>query len=253
MKKFYLCIKIEVIYMGERSMIKDKFKIQGIPTVLWGEASDRVFIAVHGNMSNKEDTVIQMLAEEVIKNGYEVLSFDLPEHGDRKNEDTPCKVEVCIKELGEIMNYAKQHWKEINLFACSIGAYFSILAYKNEQLEKAFFLSPVVNMKIIIENMMNCFSITPKLLKKKKTIEIPIGQKLYWDYFCYVKEHPINSWGILTSIICGAKDELCEIKVVEAFAKRNCCELEIIAEGEHYFHTEQQLEKFKNWLEKHIK
>ena len=27
--------------------------------VLWGDRSEKVFIAVHGNMSNKEDTVIQ--------------------------------------------------------------------------------------------------------------------------------------------------------------------------------------------------
>ncbi len=32
-------------------------------------------------MSNKEDTVIQKLAEEANQKGYQVLSFDLPEHG----------------------------------------------------------------------------------------------------------------------------------------------------------------------------
>ncbi len=32
------------------NMFKDKFKITNIPTVLWREKSEKLFIAVHGNM-----------------------------------------------------------------------------------------------------------------------------------------------------------------------------------------------------------
>lgn len=118
-------------------------------------------------MSNKEDAVIQILAEEADRKGYQVLSFDLPEHGERKNDNTPCKVQFCVNELSIIMNYAKEHWKEINVFACSMGAYFSLLAFQNDVIEKALFLSPVVNMERIIENMMKWFNVTPELLQKK--------------------------------------------------------------------------------------
>lgn len=45
-------------------MLKNNFNISNIPAVLRGDRSEKVFIAVHGNMSNKEDTVIQKLAEE---------------------------------------------------------------------------------------------------------------------------------------------------------------------------------------------
>ncbi len=62
----------------------EKIKINNIPSIIWGEKSWKVFIAVHGNMSNKEDDVIKILAEEVTSKGYQVLSFDLPEHGERK-------------------------------------------------------------------------------------------------------------------------------------------------------------------------
>ena len=79
----------------------------------------------------KEDTVIEILAEEATKKGYQVLSFDLPEHGERKSDSTPCKAQICVNELSMIMDYAKKHWNEVNLFACSMGAYFSLLAYKN--------------------------------------------------------------------------------------------------------------------------
>ena len=35
-----------------------RMKIDNIPSIIWGEKSSKVFIAVHGNMSNKEDEVI---------------------------------------------------------------------------------------------------------------------------------------------------------------------------------------------------
>lgn len=233
-------------------MFKYKFNISNIPTVLWGEKSEKVFIAVHGNMSNKEDTVIEILAKEAIKKGYQVISFDLPEHGDRKNDSTPCKVQFCVSDLSNIMNYAKEHWRDISLFACSMGAYFSLLAYQNNMIGKALFLSPVVNMERVIDNMMMWFNVTPEYLQKELTIETPIGQKLYWDYYCYVKEHPINNWNINTHILYGAKDELCEFETINYFCEKYGCDLEIMDRGEHYFHTEEQLNVFLNWLQKHI-
>jgi len=61
----------------EGNMLKNNFKISNIPAVLWGEKSEKVFIAVHGNMSNKEDAVIQILAEEANRKGYQVLSLSM--------------------------------------------------------------------------------------------------------------------------------------------------------------------------------
>lgn len=38
----------------------ERIKINNIPSIIWGEKSSKVFIAVHGNMSNKEDEVIKI-------------------------------------------------------------------------------------------------------------------------------------------------------------------------------------------------
>ncbi len=58
-------------------MIKENIVIDHhIPAVLWGNPSDKCFVAVHGDQSNKEDTVIQLFAEIVTAQGYQVLSFD---------------------------------------------------------------------------------------------------------------------------------------------------------------------------------
>lgn len=232
--------------------MKESYKIDNIPVVLWGQKSNKVFIAVHGNMSHKEDTVIQILADVAISKGYQVLSFDLPEHGERKDENIPCKVQICVEELCIIMKYAKEQWKEISLFACSMGAYFSLLAYPNTTIKKALFLSPVVDMKRIIENMMTWFQVSPEQLQQDQTINTPIGQKLYWDYFCYVNEHPIEKWNINTEIMYGAKDDLCEFDRIKHFANAFNCNLDVVEAGEHYFHTEEQLMTFTNWLFEHM-
>jgi len=233
-------------------MLRQALKIGTIPAILWGDKSDRLFVVVHGNMSNKEDDAIVVFAEEATGIGYQVLSFDLPEHGDRKGEAYACKVQNCVQDLNSIMRYAQSLSNNISVFACSMGAYFSLLAYGQEPLKNCLFLSPVVNMERIINNMMTWFSISTNRLKTEKEVSTPIGQTLYWDYFCYVKEHPIVAWNNRTSILYGSEDNLCEFDVVSAFANRFECDLQVMEHGEHYFHTEEQLRFLRQWLKKHI-
>ena len=233
-------------------MFKNRITIDNIPAILWGETSSKLFIAIHGNQSSKSDDSIFILAEAVIPLGYQVLSFDLPEHGDRKVEPTLCKVQNCVADLKTVLEFAGTQAAEISLFACSIGTYFSLLAYKDANLRQCLFLSPVVDMNRIINNMMMWFHITEERLEKEREISTSIGQVLYWDYYQYVKLHPITKWNKRTSILYGKNDELCEYDVVSSFAKSFNCSLEIAENAEHYFHTEEQLELYKNWLRKHV-
>lgn len=233
-------------------MYKKRFNIENIPVVVWGEKKTHIFIAVHGSKSNKEDAVIQLFAEIANKKGYQVISFDLPQHGDRKEEDIPCKVQFCVKDLEKILSYVRQQWDKVSLFGCSLGAYFSLVAYKEESLEQCLFLSPVLDMERIINNMMKWFNITSAELKDKNEIATPIGEVLYWDYYTYVKEHPVDKWKTSTAILYGAKDNLCEFEIIENFIEKFGCEIEIMQEGEHYFHTKEQLEVYKEWINKYI-
>ena len=232
-------------------MKTERINIDGIPSIIWGEKSSKVFIAVHGNMSNKEDEVIKILAEKVIGKGYQLLSFDLPEHGERKNDITYlCKVQNCVKDLKQIMEYAKLNYSEINLWACSMGAYFSLLAYKNEEIKQCLFLSPVVNMKVIINNMMLWSNTTEEELEEKREIKTDFGQTLYWDYYKYVKDNPITNWNKKTYILYGNKDNMQNEDIIKNFSNKFNCGLTILENGEHYFHTEEQLKFYKEWLEK---
>lgn len=155
-------------------MIINKIKINNIPAVLWGEESLKKIIAVHGNQSSKMDECIKIFAEKAVILGYQLISFDLPKHGERINENKLCKVQECVSELREVMEYVKQEAEEISVFGCSMGAYFSLLAYKEDSIKQALFLSPVTNMEQIIHNIMEQFEITEERLRKEKVIKTPM-------------------------------------------------------------------------------
>lgn len=233
-------------------MLKKKIKIHHIPAIVWGEPSDKIIIAVHGDQSNKSDKPIELLATLAIPNGYQVLSFDLPEHGERKNDDILCKVQNCTKELSLVMQYAKENAKHISLFANSIGAYFSLMTYQKDNLDRALLLSPVVNMDRIITNMMTWFDVTPERLKAEQTISTPINKTLYWDYYSFVKENPILQWDTPTYILYGSEDEVCEFDTISTFSNTFNCSLTIIEGCKHYFHTTEQMDKLSNWLKKNL-
>ncbi|WP_101697067.1 alpha/beta hydrolase [Clostridium minihomine] len=233
-------------------MVTDRINICGIPATIWGEKSEKVFLAVHGNMSNKEDTVIRLLAEAAAQHGYQTISFDLPEHGERTAEGTPCKVQYCVQDLRKIMDFTRNRWTQVSLFACSMGAFFSLLEYHNEPLNQSLFLSPVVDMQRIISNLMTWFDVSEEQLKSRQEIQTPIGQTLYWDYYCYVREHPIQKWDSQTFILYGENDNLCERETINSFVHRFGCQLAVVESGEHYFHTHQQLADFSAWAKQNI-
>lgn len=225
----------------------EKLRINGIPAILWGEKSDRLILAVHGSHSSKIDDCIWVLAEEATKRSCQVLSFDLPQHGERVYETEPCKVQQCVKELAGMLRFARQRAAQISVFGCSMGAYFSLLAYVNEPIERAWFLSPVTDMERIIQNIMRTCQIGESEFEALQTVENPF-ETLYWDYYCYVKAHPVVSWPHPTYILRGETDTLCERAFVADFANRFGCELTEQKGGEHWFHTPGELAFFRSWL-----
>ena len=229
-------------------MTKTEFNIGNIPAVLWGGREDRLFIAVHGDQSNKEDAVIELFAREAEAKGARTLSFDLPEHGGRKGDPTKCNPQNCRAELKRVIDYACGISRDVSLFAVSIGAYFSLLAYEDEEIERALFLSPIVNMEFVIANMMNWFGVSEERLMAEREITTP-AKVLYWDYYSYVKAHPVSKWNTKTAILYGENDNLTALDEINDFSNRFDCSLTVMENGEHFFHTEEQIGLFKCWLE----
>ncbi len=231
-------------------MLTTTINIDGIPGLLWGAPADKLIIAIHGMLGSKEDFVL--LAAETVSKGYQVLSFDLPEHGERKNEAYACTPHNAIKDLTSVMNYAQTLSGCISLYACSLGAYFSLLAYQDTALEQCLFQSPVVDMLRLIGNMMKAANISEKQLKTEKVIANRYGPKFEWEYYSYVKAHPIEKWRIPTSILMGAEDEVSEVDTVKAFASRFNASLKLLEGSKHYLHGEKESQEMKEWMRKNI-
>lgn len=225
----------------------NKIKINGIPAIIWGKPSDKMIIAAHGSHSSKIDDCMWILADEAIKKGYQVLSFDLPQHGERVYETDFIMPDECVKELTYMYEYAKTHAREISLFGCSMGAYFELLTFADFDIDKVFFLSPVTDMERIIHNLMEYCNINEQQFREKVTVENDI-ETLYFPYYEYVKNHPITKWKHKTYILRGETDTLCEYSYVKGFADKFECELTTQKGGEHWFHTEPQLDFFRLWI-----
>ena len=221
-------------------------KIENIPAVLYGNNCDSIIIAVHGAMSNKEDVVIKLFHEIAEKKGYQVLAIDLPEHGER-NDGVKLTPWNCVSELESVYNWCQKEKKiHISLFACSIGAYMSLLAFQDKKIEHCWLLSPVVDMELLIKQMMYYNNVSEIELKEKEIIMLDNGQELSWEYLKFVSENPIV-WKNPIDIIWGRADDITSENSINKFALLNNAKV-CKVDSEHYFHTEKQLNIFKEWL-----
>lgn len=234
----------------ENSVVIKKLLIDNIPALIWGAESEKIYIFVHGKMGCKESA--KNFAEIAVSKGYQVISFDLPEHGERKDEDYTIMVWNAVKDLKCINKYVTKKWKEINIYACSLGSYFSLLSYKDINVNKCLFQCPVLNMDELIRNMMKWFDITEEQLQVEKEIPTPMGETLNWDYWMYVKENPIDYWNFKTYILYPSGDILTNRKIVDNFANISEIDLTVLEGAEHYFTESKYLEQLDNWIETNV-
>lgn len=227
-----------------------QFMVHHIPAILYGDSSDNLFLYIHGKMGRKEEAV--RFAEIVCPEGYQVLSMDLPGHGERAGEMERFVPWEVVPELQAIYGFAGQRWETINLYANSIGAYFSLLAFREVKLEKSLFISPVLDMEKLICDMMGWAGVTQEQLKEAGEIHTAFGETLSWSYLTYAAEHRITEWDSPTAILYAGHDYLTARETVDDFAKRFGCTVMVMENGEHWFHSEEQLAVLDAWLRKEI-
>ncbi len=66
----------------------------------------------------------------------------------------------------------------------------------------------------------------------------------FWAYLCYVREHPVT-WTVPTHILYGEKGiTLTSYETIAEFADRIEQQLTVMENGEHWFHTKEQMDSF---------
>lgn len=224
---------------------EQSLQIDGIPALLLGEPSKRLYLFVHGQGGSKEEA--RAFAEIACPKGWQVLGIDLPKHGERKEGESAFDPWHAVPELQRVMAYAKEGRTQIALRANSIGGWFSLLAFSGEPLSRFLWVSPLADMERIIQNMMGWAGVTEAQLEREKLIPTNFGQTLSWEYLSYVRAHPIDAWPTPTYILRAEKDEQIDGDTVEAFSRRFGCELTVTPGGEHWFHTPEELETLRRW------
>ena len=176
---------------------------------------------------------------------YKALFPDCTVEGIDYRGNTPWEAGEEIRAAVEAVYYDNQ---DIILIANSIGAYFAMHAHIEAYIQKAFFISPVVDMEALIGELMRAAQLSEAQLKEQGTIPTDFGEDLSWEYLCFVRNHPLR-WQVPTAILYGEEDTLTCEKAIKSFAAETGASLSVMQGGEHWFHTPEQMQFLDNWIQ----
>ena len=230
-------------------MKKQTVTLAGVPAVLYGERSHKVYLYLHGKNGCKEEA--ERFAAAACEAGWQVLAIDLPEHGARKNSPEQLLPWVVVPELQAVYARMKPVWAHIRLYGVSIGAWLAMQALQADAPEKTLLVSPVVDMEALITNMMQYAHVTEEQLRRAGEIPTDLGETLSWPYLCWVREHPLH-WHGRTQVLYGDRDALTSRTMIERFRQESGAHLTIMEGGEHWFHTPVQMAVLQTWEEANV-
>ncbi len=195
---------------------------------------DKVIVYIHGQGGSHEEAAhYRPLFEDC-----DVIGFDYASQSPWEAKD----------EFSEFFNSLCVRYKTVSVIANSVGAYFVMSALSDHRIEKAYFISPVADMEKLIAKMMTWANVSEEELREKGVIETSFGQNLSWEYLSYVRRHPID-WKVPTHILYGSKDNLTSLATISEFAVQTGATLTVMENGEHWFHTTEQMRFLDRWIE----
>ncbi len=235
-------------------MKKEHILIGGIPAIVWGDASESVYIYVHGKLSSKD--AAESFAEIANTRGYQTLSFDLPSHGDRRNicsiaGPEECNIFTGIRDLTSVGEHADGRWSRQSLYGCSIGAYFALHAYFGRRFENVLLQSPIVDMLGLVNGLFTKYGISEEMLREKRRIYTPV-EILNIDHYDWIVAHPLKRWDSPISVLYAGRDDLQSRKMIDEFCVRFSAKLTVSPSSLHPFMDASDGEVVAMWLRENI-
>ena len=155
-----------------------------------------VVLYIHGKDGNAEEAI-----------HYKSLYQDSEVIGLDYTAKTPWEAK---EEFPRLVDSICREYKSVTVIANSIGAFFTMNALADYPIEKAYFISPIVNMEKLIADMIMWAGVTEEELHEKGIIETE-------------------------------------------FANQMGATLTVMENGEHWFHTEEQMLFLDNWMRNYIR
>lgn len=194
----------------------------------------KVAIYIHGlHGSHKEAEDFAFLKDE-----YDVFGL-------KYKDANPWELKNVIQR--EFKKLTK-NYDEVVVIANSIGAFYACEYLSDFNIQRAFFISPIVSMFQNIVDLMTMYGIKDKTLKRKKIIELEDGNTLSFDFYQHVSNDE-DHWNVPTDILYGAYDEVVYTgSMLEFLENHPLARLTVKSESEHYFQSEEEKEFIKDWM-----
>lgn len=240
-----------------------KFKVKSLnrysifaKSYLPQECPKEIIIAVHGFAGDKESSAISLLAKEMTKEGFGVICFDFPGHGESKVEADYLTIDNCIKDIKIIEEYIKgiygNHTK-IDIFATSFGAYITLLKiFKyNTKYNKIVLRAPAIKMDEILKEALLRESFEE--FQKRGVTKLGFNREMnvLFDFYEELKQNKIlkmynNTQKIL--IIQGTEDDVAPINDTKELIDLDKVNFELfeIEGADHRMKKDAELEKAIN-------
>ena len=196
-------------------------------------ASDKIILYIHGKGGNAAEAD----GYRNILPGYDIIGIDY-------DDSFPS---AAKRDIRAVYDKLAGRYSHISVLANSIGAYFAMLALQDRKVNKASLISPILDMERLICDMMLWAGVTEETLEKQGEIPTTFGETLSYKYLCYVRDNPI-CWTVPTEILYAEKDNLTSRNTVEQFVSSHNAHSTVMENGEHWFHTDEQLNFLCKWL-----
>lgn len=146
----------------------------------------------------------------------------------------------------------REKYDVVAIMAKGVGAYFAIDSLGEEQVDKALFVSPVIDVECFIQTILEKTGISEDKLFEEQVISSGYDQDLSWEQYDYFKKN-VLSWSSDADVIMGSDDKYENVELIKSFAKANQCELCIIEGANHDFDSPEQQSEFREWLQNKVK
>ena len=209
---------------------------------------DGILLGVHGFAGDKDSSMLKRLAGKAVSDGYALLCFDLPAHGESPVFEESLTVQNCCSDLSFVADYVRKNHPNAKkaIFATSFGAYLSILCAPALSDFSFILRAPAVSMPQILINTV--LKTDRESFRAAGVIECGFERKLSLPYSFSEEldgQVPLSSLSFSQRalIIHGDCDDIVPLPHVLEFAKgRDNVKLCIMEGADHRFKSPGEID-----------
>lgn len=229
-------------------MVKERVKILNTEIAIYKpQIAKQVLVTIHGFAGDSDSSVICALAKEMTKDGFLVISFDLPNHG-KNITNKPLKLSDCLDLVKKVHDFALNYKVPVSYFATSFGAYLLLsLLDELNPTGKVILRAPAVYMGKILSDVIlpeNGYNVKDL---DNGSINLGYQSSLYVDkkFLLDLQKNSLKNISYKTPlyIIQGKKDDTVDWKQNEKYFNLNT------AQNVNYYYFDNADHRFKNYGE----